>query len=468
MYRTNLSSAFFGSLSLYLFSHISLPGAILFGLLPQFIKSAGACEVFTLHIFLLFFIISAWRKNKHAFSFFLTGLSLGNQHTVLFLIPSLLFLSVPSLKKKRIMTYLFFFLIGFSVTLFPLVRSRQNPGLNWGNPSTIKRWTALLLRKEFGTLKLSPGNKTKGTLAGISKIYGIHLFRDFGPLLIFFPIGICFLREKKFWFSFLFFQVIFFLYLARPDSDPLTWESVSRFFPQGYIFFALAISAFFENKRKFLYLFPFFLLFPLGKSPSYRNSYPALDYSENILKSIPPGHTLFLSDDVPLFPLWGYTHIRKHSRNIYPAPPPDWVIQAGTPSETLQYLYRKSLTEDGMFYADRKLFRQDQGFLKRLLPDISGLFYVLSGEQRGEKDYYPFFFFRTKPFDKDIKNEFDREIFHRYAHITADRAYPLYRDGDPAAYDLYKKIYLFSFSSPEGKKIYRKIFYEDTRNNNVQ
>jgi hypothetical protein len=84
---------------------------------------------------------------------FLLGCGFGVHPTLLVFIP--LFVPWKTTYKEALLR-LGVFLIGFSVVLFPWVRSGTHPVQNWGNPNTLTGLWRLITRSNYGGLKLHP------------------------------------------------------------------------------------------------------------------------------------------------------------------------------------------------------------------------------------------------------------------------------------------------------------------------
>jgi len=464
IYRTNLVSCFFGALSIFLLSKISILSAFILGLMPIFIKQSVQCEVFTLHIFLVILIIYLLYKRKNLLLFFISGLATGNHHTVIFLFPALLYKRF-SFFKKNLFKIISIFLLGMTINLFPLIRSRTNPKLNWGNPNNLKKLKNLILRKEFGTFSLYPGNKKKSSFILIAKNYLKIIIKNLGPFLLIIILGFKFLKDKIFWLIFYFFSTIFFLILSKPPPDDLSWTSIERFLIMGFIPF-LFITKDFELRipekiRPVLYILLTFQIFHI---PFNRYNFIPYDIGENTVKSAKNNSFIFLSEDVILFPVWSLYSIKKINRKIIPSPPPKWFIETNleklslSPSEELILLFDRELKNSHEIYIDRKLFWQTGKILREFKAVNNGILFEYSTTQKKEIDYYRFYFFRSYPFSFLYKDLFTKEIIYRYAYTLADRAYKVLKKdkNKELAIKLYKKMYLIASDNPEAKKIYER------------
>src|SRR5262249_19778887 len=147
----------------------SLLGTIAFGISNPFWELANVSEMYSLGVLCFVALMMAVFVWKDPFlTAFLMGLSLGVRMDLLLLIPFVFYFvitrtrPVPSYK-----TFLapmgFFFTLGLSVFLYLMIRSRQNPVLDWGNPETLTALFNSVTRKSYsGTLDLLSLSYEKG------------------------------------------------------------------------------------------------------------------------------------------------------------------------------------------------------------------------------------------------------------------------------------------------------------------
>lgn len=175
-YRLNLMSCFFAAISLVLIYEMlrklfsggtfiaGLVSVLIFGLSASFWKEANSAEVFSLNTF---FIVLLFLSMSRLYLFsFLLGLGLGNHHTLFLILPGVLYLIFNRSVHRwnyRLPIMAFFFILGLSVYFYLPLRSLQKPDLNLGNPENLTNFVNVLLRKDYGTLKLSSetGEKKK-------------------------------------------------------------------------------------------------------------------------------------------------------------------------------------------------------------------------------------------------------------------------------------------------------------------
>lgn len=129
-------------------------------------------EVFSLHILLCVLIFYFMFSERLCFTkklyivAFLFGLSIGNQHIVVFLLPGVIiwFLYIfykekQTLYLKNVIFVFLFFILGISIYLYVPLRSFQEPLYDWEDPQTLDRFLYLFRRARYGTLSLAQGGK---------------------------------------------------------------------------------------------------------------------------------------------------------------------------------------------------------------------------------------------------------------------------------------------------------------------
>src|SRR3989338_11527933 len=129
-------------------------------------------EVFSLHIFwllLIVWLLLRWEQRRMNGSTangwlylaaLLFGLGFGNHHTILLMLPAVLYFIWATNRRifwsttglKAIMLALGGFV---GIYGFVYLRSKADPFLDWGNPETFSNLLAVFFRQEFGTFSLS-------------------------------------------------------------------------------------------------------------------------------------------------------------------------------------------------------------------------------------------------------------------------------------------------------------------------
>jgi len=349
-YRVNLMSAFFGAMTcglVYLaVKRISgladkespnlanLPAYLLTCLSaltlafsnPLWSQSTMA-EVYSLNGFFVALIIYLLLLPTFHFLLpaFLFGLGLGNHHTLVLLIPGIVYLLMVTGRRKTVdgkplfstllpstLYLLPVFLLGFSVYLFMIVRSQQNPIADWDNPENITNFLKVVFRTGYGGimhLEEKGGFLTRPMnlfVQQMSEFAGnlIKSFTIFGFIVGIFGIFLNYKQNKKsFWFLFLIFIFIgpFFIFLANKPVENYTRDLLEPFYIPSIIVFAIWISfgiIFLIKKNKLNYVLIIGILIFQFKTNfaenNLRNNFIAFDFGKNILKTVQNNSLLFL------------------------------------------------------------------------------------------------------------------------------------------------------------------------------
>jgi hypothetical protein len=330
-FRSNLMSAFWGSLSLVILyllmlelfkktnlndSTLQLPiitGVAFLGFSSAFWLQNIRAEVYTLNIFLtlfLIFLLVKWSRGKDTnrcfkililFSFIL-GLSLANHPLlVITLLPAFLtFLLLNDFKRfwdlKRIIVLSSFFLLGISIYLFVPVRSNFSPVINWGKPDNWSNFFTYITRSSQ-----SASIATSSKVPYLNRFWFTLSFPVIQFGLGFFWLGVvgayAMLKESKRIFIFTFLIFAFNLFTA-------TWAvdfSLRNYDLLGYLLPSLAIFAIW-------FAFGIFSIFRIMRIPSHpwgdHTSYRAHSVRG---KGLPYMLKFFLYGVISLIPLFQIT-----------------------------------------------------------------------------------------------------------------------------------------------------------------
>ncbi|MFN0117330.1 MAG: protein O-mannosyl-transferase family [Elusimicrobiota bacterium] len=349
-YQSNVFSGVAGALALLLlflflenqFNFLSaLFSVLMFGLSNPFWELCSVSEMYSLGVLLVcaFFYISFVLKDTRLLAF-IFGLALGVRMDLLLMIPVFLFVLKDKFKAMGWDKALLFFVLGGSVYLYLLLRSLKNPLLDWGNPETILGLFNSVSRHSYGgTLDLLSLSYKKGENWGINLlIYGQHLIHHFGIvfcLLSILGIFIQFFYFKKYptlLLALLIFVVSgpFFFLLANmpPNPHSLAIVEASYLIPDLCLalFVAAGLHVVFKtiSGRKPLVVCFIIIFFSLTVAQasqqwdrgSKRNNFYAVDYVENLLKSIPMNSIAVLQKDVQLFSVWQAQLIQKKRPDV--------------------------------------------------------------------------------------------------------------------------------------------------------
>lgn len=323
-FRSNLMSAFWGSLSLVILyllmlelfkktnlndSTLQLPiitGVAFLGFSSAFWLQTIRAEVYTLNIFLtllLIFLLIKWSKGKDTnwcfkililFSFIL-GLSLTSHPLlVITLLPAFLtFLLLNDFKRfwdlKKIMVLSSFFLLGISIYLFLSIRSNFSPTINWGRPDNWSSFLTYITRSSQ-----SASVATSSNVPYLNRFWFTLSFPVIQFSLGFFWLGVvgayAMFKESKRIFIFTLLVFIFNLFTATWAAD----FSLRNYDLLGYLLPSLSIFAIW-------FAFGIFFIFEIVRKNVGEGLVPSHPSGDH--KGLPYIAKFFLYGLISLFPL---------------------------------------------------------------------------------------------------------------------------------------------------------------------
>ncbi|MCK4235045.1 DUF2723 domain-containing protein [candidate division WOR-3 bacterium] len=318
-------SILFFSIFLYLFikpKNLSLfylvltSSLFLFSFSLTFWYFTEIAEVYSLHTLLsiiLFISLFLFYKKGGKFILlfsFLFGLSLANNITIGFLLPSFLLFIILERRKVQRKFILFSFLLfslGISFYIYIPIRAQFNPIFNWGNAKTFTNFLFLFVAKEFSK------DFFTFTYAETSFIpFGLNLLREisyWGIIPLFFGFYKLLKKERNLFILFLssIFFTFFFSFVTGRGPDFYAY-----FLPVIPIFFILIgfglfnLFNFVKSKRLWIYLTTLCLLSLLPLFLNYerncrRNDYDAINYGYSILKWLPQDAVLMTENTNDFF-----------------------------------------------------------------------------------------------------------------------------------------------------------------------
>ena len=376
-FKINLMSAFFAALSavvLYILlfrilglmkerqRHFISGFIILFYFLSSTLWDISlVAEVYTLNLFLagllLLIIEKIYFENRsepgmpepyrskakyHYLFFYLLGVSICNHHTILFI--GLIYLvfffkskTARTLKKNNYYKFFILFILGLSIYAYLPIRAGTNPIINWGNPSNIKNFLAVLFRKQYGDVgsELIPLGTFFKHILTVNPVY--ELFKStntkidinhipsviiLGAALYFLYSGLKSIKKKniRLFFVLLFILYSFFIvFLANAPEDKLFTLKVF-FIPAWFaLYFILFYGIFKTMKNYSFYAFPilFLMLFLINFRFQNRKNYLYTnDYALNILRSLPHKSILFTLKDNETFPTWNMKYVQQKRPDV--------------------------------------------------------------------------------------------------------------------------------------------------------
>lgn len=248
----------------------------------------------------------------------LAGLGMANHHTLLLAGPACAWEVLRSWRVKGgrrldfaqgIGYFLVFCAMGLSAYLFLPLRSRVGPPLDWGHPVDLPRFLWVFLRKDYGSLSLTVEGQSAFSLAAIwaqSVRYLRACWDGLGPSgLSLAALGLAAWpgrSSSRFGLlGWVFFTGPFFLMLGNPPFDSQTSAALERFYLASWLGLAVLICAGVDAVEERLKHSSWaLLLVPVaGAWISHgqwwlRRDFAAYDYGRSVLKSLPPGATLFM------------------------------------------------------------------------------------------------------------------------------------------------------------------------------
>ena len=324
------------SIIISLFSMFILAFSYTFWLYSEVVEVFSLNTLFaTILLFCSVLILNEKKINSSIFSFFafIFGLSLAHHHTILLLFPAFIYLF--SLKKKLLTTSLIFkcflfFILGLLPYLYLPWAARNLPVVNWGNPSTLNNFLAVILRSQYGTFQSMLGNFPNLTERILQiPFYGLFVLMDFSPIIfIFLILGMLFLYKNK--KGLLFFLILaiffsgplFFFYASFPLIQNFIVGILERFFLLSTPFLILLcacgieqsrilLSKIFTHLRRrivfdlFIYLFLLIYISILFQQNvnrlDFRNVYIGNAFAYDILRPAEKNAIVFLQGDMAFF-----------------------------------------------------------------------------------------------------------------------------------------------------------------------
>ncbi|MFA5779742.1 MAG: DUF2723 domain-containing protein [Elusimicrobiota bacterium] len=341
--ESSSSNTFFHFFSLSFTAFIS---ALTLAFSTAFWRQSILAEIYSMNALfaiLIVYLLLATKPNKPGnytlLAAFLFGLGLGNHHTLVLLLPGIIYYLLKR-KKVKLLSLSLFFLLGFSVYIFLPIRAKQQPLNNWGNPQTISSFANVLMRTDYGTVKLSSrhsGAAHGNTLKDSAKMFW-QLFRNqFGRLgIILTASGVFFcFRDLQGGFGktmlfFFLFTGPFFILLSRLPNNEFSLVILEPACVLSSVFIALIIGmgigglmdiikgqVLFSRILSPLFLIlPGFLFYQNFQHLDKRNNFLAHDYGKNLLRSIPENSYLLMTADIPIFTVNYFQNVEKMRRDV--------------------------------------------------------------------------------------------------------------------------------------------------------
>ncbi len=312
----NLLSLLTTSISLvFLYKTLRLTGlknylssilSILFGMVYYIWDNATTTEVYS--ISLLFSTILIYLALKIKFEcenisdkyftllIYFTGLSLTHHLSVILIIPSILiiigFKNLKQLIKDNLIKIIFFFLFGLLPYLYLIIRSKNEPFLNWSNPSQINGLIAHITGWQYRVWMFPEG--ISGIFKQLNKILPEFLKNISVGLSLLFITGIYygFKKYKSITIAFILIILLTLIYSSGYTIPDL--EGYLALTSSGVILISgTGIKFFYERSKKFFIIIGILLLASLIQllikipSMNHKDDYLIEDISRTIINKLP-------------------------------------------------------------------------------------------------------------------------------------------------------------------------------------
>lgn len=358
-YRINVMNAFFASISIALLFYACLlcTGSIISSIIASlsvaitlsYWVTATGTEVFSLNtaflalLWVITLVFLLEKQKNHAgllYLFaFVSGFGLGDHHLLLGGIFSCgLILTIELFRRKiriNILALSSFFVLGFSVYLFLLIRAKIDPFLNFGDPGSLENLFSVITRKQYGSLKLSTDKSVSLFSPDASLIlwYFSSLVSEFSIIIFLFGIAGFFVLAKRdkrvcslFSIQFLLYGIGFLMLAGMRDSEK-TRSILDRFFHLSYFPFGVFVAAginsapaIFKNKKINLSFAVCILFLAISFSARLpvmnlisRNNYFQLEVAGNLAKTLKKNALVLTQADAPQYALL-YDYVVENKR----------------------------------------------------------------------------------------------------------------------------------------------------------
>lgn len=280
---------------------ISLIYITLFSFSNLFWSIVNEIEVYSLTAFFLIFLIYLFLKREENNIFLLIAYILGISFTHHLMLLSIILpmMGYFILRKKRILPFIFLFLLGFSSYLYLLIRANSEPIFNWGNPKDLLRLFWHISGRQYRVWSFSlPFNQViKNFINEIGFLIKEMLYFYFLLAII----GAYHFLKKNFQLAIILFVTIGIGILnsinySIPDIQPYylpTFIPLIIFSSYGFLNTKI-LSKRIIKLPIFFITFLILLIFNYQKN-NKRDFYLAYDFTYNILKSLPE-NSLILTD----------------------------------------------------------------------------------------------------------------------------------------------------------------------------
>lgn len=273
---------------------------------------------------------------------FLAGLSLTHHHTVFFVLPGMLLLTLRHIRLIfSNIRFVVFGLLSFAAGLLPYlyvpIAASTNPIVNWDNATTLNNFLHLILRKDYGFAPPVTGAVPEVIKIIFVRDYLTTLLDNYSYQMGFVALlGMIQLLKKDKWlfgsliFTFLFSGPVFIFYAAPTISTTAAWGIIERMYTFSITIFAFFIpfglffiKEFFEKRfpKKlygsavllYFWIIPVFMLIYNFPKTDLSTTRIGNNLAVDILSQVPKDALLFSDGDTTTFNMW-YVHYVLGSR----------------------------------------------------------------------------------------------------------------------------------------------------------
>ena len=299
--------------------------ALLFAFSQTFWSQAVIAEVYTLNALLLisiFFLLIRWEKGGSLWPVALfAGLGLTVHPLQALFFPGWLYFIWRSHRRtqidsEEIKKCLASFAGGFCFHLYPLLRSKANPPLDWGNPENLKNLIAYLTASQY------QGRMFTLPFASVVKNAGKGfqlLLEQFTPWLCVLPIAGAVLLFRKHRRLFIVTLLSFLLTFFYAINYNIPWEIDVYYIPIVLIAAFWCLWLFERIPSKFTYALPILAVLPLILNYHHNDRSKnriALDYGIDLLTTVPDKAALVLPQTDAAFTVLYLTGAEKKRSDL--------------------------------------------------------------------------------------------------------------------------------------------------------
>lgn len=324
----------------------------LYAVVPEVFGLYALFSLMIVYVLLLWYECPSLRRTY--LLFFLVGLSLTHHHLIVLVFPLIGFIFYSKKKyikkwcvSKKIVLFLLFFFLGFSVYVYAPIVSSHYPPFDWEHPATLSGFFEMLFRTTYGTFRAS----TTSGYSLLNRFLNVltflqYLWKDFGLIgCTFILLGINRAvigknTNSRFLLFYLVFLLFFLFYAGFPVGTDFSLGTLERFFIVPYFILAifagigLSISInvlrnvlLFKNsiiQKTSIYLV--LLIFCLPIITQFTQNYAFIAplkndktieyFAEDILRSVEPNGILSLDTDTSIFAVDYAYHVKKQRQDI--------------------------------------------------------------------------------------------------------------------------------------------------------